>query len=154
LDKFREFLNEALPQIILDGVILNWNPNKTEIQFKEIIKKRTSLSEKEFYETIQRGFDTIKSVPHNKDICVFFLKSNFVIIINMIQKRIVTIRHGDWNNTKCDGGFKYTNEEMITFCQDYLDLLNRGDVIETIGVNEDWSVNVKIKCSQCYSIKF
>jgi hypothetical protein len=151
---FREYLNEALPEVSLDGVILNWNPNKTEIQFKERIKKRTSLSEKEFYETIQRGFDTIKSVPHNKDICVFFLKSHFVIIVDMVQKRIVTIRHGDWNNTKCDGGFKATNEEMRTYCQDYLDLLNEGNVIEIIGMNENMSFNLKIRCSQCYQINF
>jgi len=65
-------LNEELQKIYFKNKELKWNPNKTEVEFKERIKERTGLSEESFYKIIQKGINKI-NIPVDDIICLYFI---------------------------------------------------------------------------------
>jgi hypothetical protein len=80
----------------IGNVVIGWNKNKTDKAFKERILKRTSKSLEEFYSVVQKGFNQItkekKELSLEGDNCLYFMKSQFVLILDYKNAFIKTIR--------------------------------------------------------------
>ena len=113
---------------ILDNEVLSWNSNKTSQEWVKRIKDRTGYSTKDFIELIQIGIDkTKKDFCNTGDTCILFQRSQFILILNKKDKRIVIVRDAKWDkmiNGSCKRTMIFENEEHIK------------DVIDNVNFNE------------------
>jgi hypothetical protein len=152
---FKEIvLQEALKTIIWGNKELKWNPNKTEKEFKERIKKRTNLQEEVFYRTIQDGLNSI-SLPMNTDISVYFIKSKFVLILDTKNLIIKTIRDGSWNKpgNNCSE-LKIANEMVVLMQDDEINYINENKFFKIKELSENFDIILESTCKKCFSTNF
>ena len=109
-------LEEHLSKITLDGNVLQWNSNKTEKEWKQRIRDRAKLAYTSFYSLIQKGINQVKDQLCNTgDTCIIFQKSQFVLIVNKKENKIVSIRDTSWdkpiNDKPCKRAILFESEE-------------------------------------------
>ena len=149
---FREYLKESLKKIYFKNKELKWNPNKTENEFKERIKNRTELSEENFYKIIQEGINKT-NIPMDNSICLYFIVSKFVLILNTKEMIITTIRDARWdkpgNNCK---SILIANEDAIKMTQDEINWINEQKY-HSLKVNENYDLILESKCNYCFKVE-
>lgn len=148
--KFRNLL-ENLPKIKFQNNELNWNSSKTEEQFKERIRNRTNLSVEQFVQTIQKGIDKT-NIPIDTSICLYFIVSKFVLILNTKDLFIVTVRDGRWDkpSNTCNK-IIMVNEDVQKLEQYEIDYLNEGKYFK-MDFDNDFNMILESKCNYCFSI--
>jgi hypothetical protein len=154
LKQLPKWLTEDLENIYYNDKILSWNPNKTYEDFKRRIKERTSLSEKEFYKVIQDGINSIK-LPKDNAICLYFLKSQFVLVINTNANIITTIRDGKWDKPGNNCKHRIIANEDLQRDTDLINIFNNHDQIGWIwDVNEKFDIEITQDCNYCYKVNY
>ena len=151
--KFKDFLNEELQKIYFKNKELKWNPNKTEMEFKERIKERTSLSEKQFIEVIQKGIKLKENyIPEDNSICLYFFLSKFILLLNTKEMVITTIRDARWDKPsgRCKS-IRIVNEDVLKMPQYELDYYSNQEYFE-FGINENFDMILESKCNYCFKI--
>lgn len=149
---FRE-LFEVIPSIAYKNKQLIWNPNKTEHEWIQRITQRTHPTSSDFYEVLQKGLNSVK-LPEHVSICLYFMKSKFVLILNTRDSIITTIRDGKWEKTTSScKHVKITNEDILKDSE-LVDLLNDGSEYWDIDVDENFDVLIESKCNICFKIEF
>ena len=157
MGKLRDYLiekglYESLSKIYFKGKELQWNPNKTEKEFKDRIKQRTSLNEQEFMKTIQNGINRTK-LPIDSSICLYFVLSKFVLVLNTKEMIITTIRDGRWDKPGniCKNTL-IANEDVIKMDQNEMDYINEQKYF-SIDVNENFDLILTPKCNYCFKVE-
>lgn len=153
---FKEFVNE-MQEIKFKNEVLSWNPNKTELDWKKRIKDRTKMSELDFCKTIQKGIDKTP-IPVDEAICLYFFRSEFVLILNTKNKIITTIRDAKWdkpgNNCK---QVIIANETVKTeeFFEEFLKPIN-NNLTGNNGwdgvINEKFEIVINHNCNYCFKV--
>ena len=129
-NKFRDFLNESLSKIYISNKELPWNPNKTEKEWKSRIKERTGLSNNTFFELLQLGVNLKEKEFCKSGItCLMFQKSQFIVLIDLPNNKIVTIRDTKWD--KIINPEKPCKRIMIFESEEHA-----RDIIENVNFNE------------------
>lgn len=148
---FKDLFYESLSKIYFNDKELKWNPNKTEKEFKERIKQRTELSEITFMQTIQKGINQTK-LPTDVSICLYFMKSKFVLVLNTKEMIITTVRDGrlDKPGNICKNTL-ITNEVAIKIDKNELDYLNE-QLYFTIKLNDNFDILLESKCNFCFKV--
>lgn len=134
MGKFRDLLEEkglfeSMQKIYFQQQELTWNKNKTDIEWKNRIKDRTGLKEKDFFALVQRGINLKdKDFCKTGQTCLMFQRSSFIVIIDIPNLKMVTIRDSKWdkiiNNEKpCKRVMIFESEEHII------------DIIENVNFN-------------------
>ena len=151
MTKWKDFLEESLTKIYFNGKELSWNPNKTEKDFKDRIKQRTELSEQDFVQIIQKGISKTK-LPIDNSICLYFLQSKFVLVLNTKEMIITTIRDGRWDKpgNTCKNTL-IANEDAVRMNQDELDYINE-QLYFSVKINENFDLILESKCNYCFKV--
>lgn len=150
-EKGLSFVDEALTKIYFNNKELTWNPNKTEKDFKDRIKQRTSLNEKEFMQLIQKGIKQT-NIPIDDSICLYFINSKFVLVLNTKELIITTIRDGRWDKPGNNCKSKIiANEDAIKLDRDEINYINEQKYFN-LDVNEKFDLILESKCNYCFKV--
>jgi len=94
---FKECPNRTLKKVQHKDKDFSWNRNKFEGDFIKKIIDRTELTVDELTATVEQSLKTIELPPKSKAVCLYFMTSNFIILLNTEKNQIVTVRDGTWN---------------------------------------------------------
>lgn len=157
-------ITEALVAIDMLGKDLLWNPKKTDKEFIQRITSRTRMSPKEFYVTLQKGIHKFeKNFPKTGVVCLNFLLSEFVAIVDMDRHMLVTIRDARWDkpSNKCNTKIIVSEKEVIKdIVENIFEGLTEFDgyhinvLTESEYRTEDsgWLLEVVYHCDSCIDI--
>ena len=158
---FNEFINEEKNTIYLDGVPLIWNTNKSDDEWLERIHKRTRMNEVQFCEVVQQGIEAASDICSTGDTCISFIKSQFVLVVNKRDSRIITVRDGKWDkptNGKCNRTFvaelEFDNDEQQ---RDFVTIYEGKSEQEWgyIGIGESsMGARVTYNCKCCNNVDY
>ena len=127
---WEEYLEESLNKIYYKKQELVWNQNKTEKEWKSRIKQRTGLSNNSFFQLLQLGINQKEKEFCKSGItCLMFQKSQFIVLIDAPNLRLVTIRDAKWD--KIINPDKPCKRIMIFESEEHI-----KDIIENVNFNE------------------
>ena len=127
---WKEYLEESLNKIYFKKQELCWNENKTEKEWKNRIKQRTGLSNATFFQLLQLGIkQKEKDFCQGGITCLMFQKSQFIVLIDVPNLRLVTIRDAKWD--KIINPDKPCKRVMIFESEEHI-----KDIIENVNFNE------------------
>ena len=107
-----------------------------------------------FYTTIQKGIDSV-TLPKSNSICLYFMKSKFVLILDTENLIIKTIRDGNWKkpSNKCKN-ILITNETILSMQSNEIDYLNNNKYFKIKEVTENFDLILESNCEICLQINF
>lgn len=156
---WKEYLEESMNKIFYKEQELLWNINKTEKEWKARIKQRTGLSNTTFFQLLQLGINLKEKEFCNTGItCLMFQKSQFIVLIDIPNMKLITIRDAKWDkivnpDKPCKRVMIFESEEHI---KDIIENVNFNDVdfdgYSYFMTGESLMLEVQHNCDCCLSV--
>lgn len=170
---FEEFCNEnSFEQLNINNKLWTLTKSKSNSAWNDRIKTRTGLTNEMFFKKISKGiekaYEKYPELDEVENVCLRFLISKFVLIINTKNNIIVTVRDAEWDNLdngKCDGSkfvveslkrfnnYTQDTESLESFIKD-IDTVNDGyEILVSYEGEETLVFEFKDKCDFCVEVE-
>lgn len=155
---FRQYIlgeDNTLPEFKIENKTFKFNQSKSNKEWIDRISSRTGYSKSEFIEIVNKGIT--RALKENK-LCLRFMKSKFVLVINEPKGLIVTIRSSDWENLdngKCNKQWvfeDYKNNQDLEYIVSNTDYDNEGYSINVTYQGETAILEFNDKCTCCFEV--